>query len=182
MQKGNLIILSFVFVFILVITGYVCSNSTGSKTKTESSGKISITDEALYKWVSGETDFVYYKNNNAILPTTEDTERAHDNFQRTKFNKIAASVLNSEGKLPKGGVFPDSSIIIKEIYSDKNSQPEILAVMVKLKGAENSNKDWLWAEYSPAGEVEYSVNKNGKVCVKCHNTGNDYVRIFDLIK
>ena len=182
MQKGKIIIISLLLLFILVVTGYIYINSTEPQNEKRSFRKNHYTDETLYKWVNSEKDFVYYKNSDAILPTTEDTERAHDNFQRTRFNKIAASVLNSEGKLPKGGVFPDSSVIVKEIYSDKNSQPEILAVMVKLKGAENSNKDWLWAEYSPKGEVEYSVNKNGKVCVKCHNTGDDYVRIFDLIK
>ena len=54
--------------------------------------------------------------------------------------------------------------------------------MVKLKGAPNSNKDWLWAEYSPAGDVEYSVSKNGKACVSCHKSTYDNVRIFELRK
>jgi hypothetical protein len=101
---------------------------------------------------------------------------------RTKFNKVAAGVLDAEGKLPKGKEFPDSSIIIKEIYSDKTKPYELLAVMVKLKGAENSSEGWLWAEYSPAGETEYSVTKNGKVCVKCHKPGDDYVRILKILQ
>jgi hypothetical protein len=172
MKNKKILIISVFFVIILFVTGYIYFNSTG---------KI-IQDDALYKWVSSEKNFVYYKNDSTILPTSEDTERAHDNFQRTRLNKIAATMLNAEGKLPKGAVFPDSSIIVKEIYSDKNSKPEILAVMVKLKGAENSNKDWLWAEYSPSGDVEYSVSRNGKVCVGCHKPGDDYVRIFDIIK
>jgi len=172
MENKKAIIMILGFIVIISITGYIYLNSAG---------KI-IQDDILYKWVNSEKNFVYYKNDSTILPTSEDTERAHDNFQRTRLNKIAASVLNAEGKLPKGTVFPDSSIIVKEIYSDKNSKPEILAVMVKLKGAENSNKDWLWAEYSPAGDVEYSVSRNGKVCVGCHKPGDDYVRIFDIIK
>lgn len=185
MKNKKIFTISCLSLIILAVTGYIYLNS-GSKPTVNSNSNSStgktINDEALYKWVSGEKDFVYYKNSDAVLPTTEDTERAHDNFQRTRFNKIAASVLNPEGKLPKGGVFPDSSIIVKEIYSDKNAKPEILAVMVKLRGAENSNKDWLWGEYSPSGDVEYSVTKNGKVCVSCHKPGDDYVRIFDIVK
>lgn len=171
MNKKILLIL-FCVIAVVSVTGYIYLNSTGK----------TIQDDALYKWISSEKDYTFYKNNDAILPTSEETDRAHDNFMRVKLNKIAASVLNSEGKLPKGSVFPDSSIIVKEIYSEKNSKPEILAVMVKLKGAENSAKDWLWAEYSPSGEVEYSVMKNGKVCTGCHKPGDDYVRILDILK
>jgi hypothetical protein len=172
MKNKKLFLLISFFVIILCVTGYIYLNSPGK----------TIQDDALFKWVNSEKDYTYYKNNDAVLPTSEETDRAHDNFMRTRLNKIASSVLNDEGKLPKGAVFPDSSIIVKEIYSDKNSPPEIIAVMVKLKGAENSNKDWLWAEYSPSGDVEYSVSKNGKVCVSCHKPGDDYVRILDIVK
>jgi len=140
-------------------------------------------DKMLFNWINSETGYKYYKNDSAIIPTSEETERAHDNFMRTRLNKKALSVLDSGGKLPDGKSFPDSSIIVKEIYSDKNNlSPDILAVMVKLRGDKNSGKDWLWAEYSPSGETEYSVTKKGKVCIKCHQRGDDYVRILDIIK
>jgi hypothetical protein len=136
-------------------------------------------DTALFNWISSETGFTYYKNDSTILPASEETERAHDDFMRVRLNRKAISVLDFNNKLPAGVKFPDSSIIVKEIYSNKNNtSPDLLALMVKLKGADNSGKDWLWAEYRPGGEVEYSVTKKGKVCVKCHATGDDYVRIF----
>lgn len=172
-RNKKILYFSFYLAVLLIITGYVYLNFP----------KHTAEDDALYKWVSSEKEYVYHKNNSEILPTSEETERAHDNFMRIRFNKIALSVLNEEGKLPKGMSFPDSSIIIKEIYSDKSlPAPDILAVMVKLKGSENSNKDWLWGEYTPAGDVEYSVKKNGKVCVSCHKPGTDYVRVFDILK
>ncbi len=170
-KKKTILLLTFVFI-VLCITGYIFLVPP----------KHTADDDNLFKWVSDDKEFIYYKNNPAIIPTSDETERAHDNFMRVRFNKIAASVLDSAGKLQKGSSFPDSSIIIKEIYSEKNGPVDILAVMVKLKGAPNSAKDWLWAEYSPAGGVEYSVNKNGKVCVSCHRSGDDYVRLFDIVK
>lgn len=172
-MKNRKLIQNIVFVFIaFAITGYIFLLSP----------KKTAEDENLYKWISSEKDYVYYQNSPEILPTTEETERAHDNFMRVRFNYKAASVLNSDGHLPKGVSFPDSSVIVKEIYSEKTGAAEILAVMVKLKGAPNSNKDWLWAEYSPTGEVEYSVSKNGKACVSCHKSTYDNVRIFELRK
>lgn len=183
MNNKKIYLIVICTLIIICIPGYIYLSKKNTVSNEQgTNGSITIDDIALYKWVNGEKDFVYYKNNNSVIPTSEETDRAHDNFMRTRLNKIAASVLSSDGKLPEGVVFPDSSIIVKEIYSDKNSAPEIFAVMVKLKGAENSNKGWLWAEYSPSGDVEYSVSRNGKVCVSCHKPGDDYVRILDIVK
>jgi hypothetical protein len=172
-MKKKKTVFIFIFAFIaIVVTGYIFLYPPGKTAE----------DEKLYKWITSDTGYYYYQNNPEILPTSVETERAHDNFMRIRFNKKAANVLNQDGHLPKGVMFPDSSIIIKEIYSEKTGAVEVLAVMVKLKGAPNSNKDWLWAEYSPSGDVEYSVSKNGKACVSCHKSTYDNVRIFELRK
>lgn len=172
-MKNRKLIQNIAFIIIaFFITGYIFLFSA----------KKTADDENLFKWITSEKEYYYYKHSPDILPTSEETERAHDNFMRVKFNHKAASVLNSDGHLPKGIMFPDSSIIVKEIYSEKNGPVELLAVMVKLKGAPNSAKDWLWAEYSPNGDVEYSVSKNGKVCVSCHKSNYDNIRIFEIYK
>jgi len=111
-KKTYFVIAGFI-ILLLCITGYIYINSTNQPTDQNSeqtTGPL-IDDDAIYKWVSSEKDYVYYKNNDVILPTSEETERAHNNFMRVRFNKIAASVLNAEGKLPDGSSFPDSSII-----------------------------------------------------------------------
>jgi hypothetical protein len=172
-MKKKKTVFIFIFAFIaVVVTGYIFLYPPGKTAE----------DEKLYKWITSDTGYYYYQNNPEILPTSVETERAHDNFMRIRFNKKAANVLNQDGHLPKGVMFPDSSIIIKEIYSEKTGAVEVLAVMVKLKGAPNSNKDWLWAEYSPSGDAEYSVSKNGKACVSCHKSTYDNVRIFEIRK
>ncbi len=171
-MKKNIKILVFAAFLALTAAGYIFLVNSDEPE-----------DKALYQWITSETDYTYYKNDSAIIPTSEETERAHDNFMRVRLNKKVLSVLDSNGKLPEGKSFPDSSILIKEIYSDKNnSTPDILAVMVKLKDDKYSGKDWLWAEYTPKGETEYSVTSKGKVCIKCHQPGDDYVRILDIIK
>lgn len=59
-------------------------------------------DKALFEWISSQTDYSYYKNSPEIRRTSKETELAHDNYMRTKFNRKALSVLDSAGKLPKG--------------------------------------------------------------------------------
>ncbi|HRJ85101.1 MAG TPA: cytochrome P460 family protein [Ignavibacteria bacterium] len=172
MNKRKLIQNIAFVVIVFAITGYIFIFAP----------KQTADDESLYKWITSEKEYYYYKHSPEILPSSKETEGAHDNFMRVRFNYKAAAVLNSDGHLPKGIMFPDSSIIVKEIYSEKTGQVELLAAMVKLKGAPNSNKDWLWAEYSPTGDVEYSVSKNGKACVSCHKSTYDNVRIFEIYK
>ena len=172
MKKNKTIFILSASFITIAVTGYIFLFSPSHTSD----------DDSLYKWINSETEYYYYKHSPEILPTSEETERAHDNFMRVRFNRKAASVLNSDGHLPKGVMFPDSSIIVKEIYSEKTGKVDLLAVMVKLKGEPNSNKDWLWAEYSPGGETEYSVSKNGKVCVSCHKSNYDNVRIFEIYK
>lgn len=163
------IIFLFIGMIAVFTTGYIFLNFDESPE-----------DKALFLWINNESGYSWYKNDSAIVPASEDTERAHDNFMRIKLNKKAASVLDSTGRLPKGKSFPDSSIIIKEIFSEKNKPAELFAVMVKLNDDNNAGKGWLWAEYTPAGETEYSVNKKGGICIKCHTPGDDYVRIFNI--
>lgn len=172
MKKNKMIFILAFTLFAAAVTGYIFILSPPKNTG----------DEELFKWITSETEFYYYRHSPEILPTSEETERAHDNFMRIRFNRKAADVLNGDGHLPKGVSFPDSSIIVKEIYSEKNGPVNLLAVMVKLKGAPNSAKDWLWAEFTPAGEVEYSLSKNGKVCVSCHKSNYDNVRVFEIYK
>ncbi len=125
-MKNRKLIQNIAFIIVaFFITGYIFLFSA----------KKTADDENLFKWITSEKEYYYYKHSPDILPTSEETERAHDNFMRVKFNHKAASVLNSDGHLPKGIMFPDSSIIVKEIYSEKNGPVELLAVMVKLKGA-----------------------------------------------
>ncbi|HEY3249496.1 MAG TPA: cytochrome P460 family protein [Ignavibacteria bacterium] len=171
-MKNRKLIFSVIAILAITATGYIYFNSIEDPD-----------DKALFQWISSQADYSYYRNDSTILATSKETERAHDDFMRVRLNSKALSVLDSAGKLPKDASFPDSSIIIKEIYSDKNqASPDLFAIIVKMKGDKNSGKDWLWAEYTPSGETEYSVTKNGRVCVKCHRSGDDYVRILKILK
>ena len=138
-----------------------------------------IDDSALYEMTQNKA-FTYYQNDPARLPT--DPASPHNNYIRVSFDAWAQSALGPDGKLPQGGSFPDSSIVLKEIFNDSTSSVSLYAVMMKMPDHNNAGNGWLWAEYKPGGSVVVSLTNNGNDCVSCHNSGNhrDLVRTFEF--
>ena len=130
------------------------------------------TDEQLYQW-SKDSALHYYKNDTNTLGPAGNSP--HGSF-KVRFNAIALAALDSSGKLPAGGIFPEGSIVVKQTTSG------ILAVMMKRSASPHAALNWLWAEYSTSGSTVISLNKRGTACTSCHSeTGHrDYVRLFDL--
>jgi hypothetical protein len=135
-----------------------------------------IDDDALFALVQNN-NFVYYKGANTLLSGAGDSP--HGSF-KLRFNAKAASVLDASGKLPAGVTFPDSSIVLKEVYSGNTLQ--LLVPMMKFPSHNQSASGWLWAEYGPSGKVVYALKKEGSGCTGCHggSTNRDFIRSFDL--
>jgi Cytochrome P460 len=141
-------------------------------------------DAALLALVTGTQPFSAY----ALFPDLNagsdgilTASSAHQPLIRVRLNAVAASVLQ-DGRLPEDAVFPDGSILFKEVLSS-NRQPDIYAIMYKDRNNRNAGNGWLWAEYRPTGAVGYSITNNGSACTSCHSLGrgrgNDFVRIFE---
>lgn len=145
------IILGLAF-FITLLSGvlYSCRKDVGINPL------IAYSDKALFDSCRNDAAFTYYKNSPATVYSG--SNGPHGAF-KLKFNKIAVTALTDNGKLPTGKVFPDGSMIVKEVQS--NGQ---FALMYKRTGS------WLWAEINADGSVAYSVNKEaGAGCISCHN-------------
>lgn len=136
-------------------------------------------DKELLDRSKATTGFTYYKNDNTIMHSSP--QSAHNAFFRVRFNAIAQAALTDNGKLPVDSVFPEGSLIVKELYDTQNGALKILAVSEKATGNSASGANWLWAEYTGDGKVSYSVQKNGSGCTGCHSTdARDYSRLFNL--
>ncbi len=120
----------------------------------------------------------YYVGTQVI---TEGLGGAHG-FIKVRYNNIAASALDSTGKLPVGGTFPNGSVVVKEIYSSLSGGLNLYAIMKKETSNENAGSGWLWGEYKPGGEVVFSAAKKGNGCISCHSLpdNRDLNRVFDL--
>lgn len=136
-------------------------------------------DKVLFEKAKNTTGFTYYKNDNSILPSSNPS--AHNPYFRVRFNDIAQSALGPDGKLPVDSVFPEGSIIVKELYNTQNGPLMLYAIMEKNSGNEQAGVNWLWAEYKADGKLGHSVNEKGDGCISCHSVNQrDYSRIFDL--
>ncbi len=163
----------FAFLLMLVFATITCKRSPTVDAAT------GVTDKALFDLVTNSNLFYYKGNANYIA---SDPSSPHDKFMRVKFNAKAFSALGTDRKLPQGGTFPDSSLIVKEISSTQSGSLNLYAVMYKIPKASNAGSGWVWAEYKPSGTVQAGAGLNGSKCVNCHSGSKqrDLVKTFDL--
>jgi hypothetical protein len=117
---------------------------------------VPLTDAALYAEATASTGFSWYQREDAT-PKQSGRGTGHSPFRRVRYNAIAAAALTDSGRLPKGQVFPEGSLIVKELYSDAtiNSPWELIAVMKKSSQDFNAVQGWVWGEYLPQISSDY---------------------------
>ena len=153
-----------IIAFIIILIACVFYSCTKDVAKNP---LLAYSDKALLDSSKSTTAFIYYKNDASTLyPGTTGT---HSSF-KLKFNKIAATVLTDNGRIPVGQQFPNGSFIVKEMQTGLN------AFMYKKEDS------WLWAEVYSNGDIFYSVNKDSQPCISCHSqSGNrDLVVTFNF--
>lgn len=141
--------------------------------------KTTEADKQLFEKAT-DSGYTYYKGDATVMPSSSPS--AHNPFFRVKFNQTALAALTDSGRLPAGAVFPEGSIVVKELYNSVSGDLQLLAVMEKASGNSAAGNNWLWAEFEPGGKAVFSTSKKGNGCISCHNgAGNrDYVRLFEL--
>ncbi|MCE3281023.1 MAG: hypothetical protein K0S44_3214 [Bacteroidetes bacterium] len=141
-----------------------------SCTKDKGQVPFQVNDRSVFDLVLQTAGSGYYQSG-AVLPGAGNSP--HGSF-KLRMNNVAQRILNSAGELPAGGaVFPDSSLIVKEIQSPGEIQ---YAVMYK------NGRSWAWAEFRGDGKAIYTITANGASCISCHSVtpNRDLVRTFDL--
>ncbi len=122
-------------------------------------------------------NLLYYQGNNVVLNGAGNSP--HGNF-KLLFNQTAWDALDSTGRLPVGGTFPNGSLIVKEVI--KGGDTDLYAVMLKNTESANAGSGWLWSEFEPNGDLVISISDKGDACISCHrgNTNRDLTNSFDL--
>lgn len=148
--------------------------------KEEESNEVTLSDTTLYKEAIENSGFTYFQS--GFLKSTKTSGHGANNYVKTRYNNLVKNLLNEDGKPSEGTVFPDGSIIVKEIYSDTTKAPDVLAVMKKDSKNSGNDSKWHWAEYEPDGKVYYALKNNGSGCISCHSVNSDdYVVTFRAI-
>ncbi len=162
----------------ILVAAIACAHSRDSATEPASDNpSLSVTDESLRQAIGARSSWTFYRNNSNRLSRSAGSGHVEPQL-RTQYNPRAATMLDANGRVRAGSSFPDSSIIVKELYA--GGAITTLAVMMKLRGSPQASQgDWVWGYYDGAGGVRISVTTRGSGCAGCHASGIDYTRMND---
>lgn len=124
-------------------------------------------DLQLYEMAQETNGFVWYKNSDELL---DKSSGSGHNFPllRTRFNSIAASQLDSDGKVAANASFPEGAFVVKELCNNDGS---IGLYAILYKDSDNEYADdrgWVWGYIYPNGDVATSAMDKGAICTNCH--------------
>jgi cytochrome P460 len=157
-----------------------------SGTPTAPTPPPTISDDATVWRLMTQTEpfasYTVFPNTEEFTTGTLNGSEAHRTIVRVTLNARAAGALQN-GKLPSGARFPDGSIIFKELRPSTGASATGYAVMYKHSSNALAGNGWLWAQFSPSGDVGYSISNRGGMCTGCHQLEqgpqNDSVRTFE---
>lgn len=117
------------------------------------------------------TGFTWYKNSDAWLQQSSGSAHDYDNL-RTRYNAVAASQLDADGKVMANASFPEESLVVKEL-SDGNSA-ERYAILYKKSDNEHADSNgWVWGYVDADGSVVTTAEDRGIGCNGCHSQSDN---------
>ena len=160
----------FAFFGLLMILVYSC------KKETKTNNPAINTDKLLYDLSKSTSGFVWYKNSDVLLNKSSGTGHVQS-FLRTRYNAIASSKLDGSGKIIAGTVFPEGSLIVKELYGNATTL-SLYAILYKKSDSPDADaRGWVWGYINADGGVVDAASNKGRTCINCHSqNGNiDYM-------
>jgi hypothetical protein len=149
------------FLFIPLFTLILLTGCSKDRT-------ISGFDAELFSKAQRKDGFVYYNFSTEYLETPEDAEHK-SKYLRTKYNYLAATILDSNGLVIPGSIFPEGSLIVNEMSSIKG-EPEKLAIMFKdAKNVYADKNGWVWSYLNADNTVIEPASRMGVSCIACHS-------------
>lgn len=105
--------------------------------------KVEAIDSELYEMAKKTSGFTWYKNSSALLDKSSGSGHPQE-FKRTRYNSIAATQLESNGKIMANANFPEGSLIVKELFENSNTLDRYA---ILYKDSDNDAADengWVW--------------------------------------
>lgn len=124
-------------------------------------------DKQLYDMSKSTDGFTWFKNTGELLDKSSGSGHSFQ-FLRTRFNPTAATKLDSTGRIMADAIFPEGSLIVKELYGDANSLDRYA---ILYKDSDNSSADangWVWGYINSDESVAVSATDKGNQCIGCH--------------
>lgn len=152
------IVFSFAFISLL---------GSCKKDKTASDS-----DKELFDLATGASSFVWFKNSPNLLAKSSGSGHPQA-FLRTRFNQIAATQLDTNGKILANAQFPEGSLIVKELYSTVSNLDRYAILYKKSSSPVADANGWVWGYINANGTVAVSADQKGTSCINCHTQANN---------
>ena len=124
-------------------------------------------DGELYERARTAEANVWYAFNDTLLGRSSGSGHSAP-YLRTRYNATAATVLDSTGRVVTDTIFPQGSLIVKDLMNDATTL-ERYAIMLKRSSDPAADADgWVWGYIFPDGEVIVSAADQGAACRNCH--------------
>ena len=133
---------------------------------THESDGIAVDAELLERARTNEAA-VWYKFNDTLLPRSSGSGHSQA-LLRTRFNAKAATVLDSLGKVLPDTLFPEGSLIVKELWDDANSLNRYAMLLKRSSDPAADPDGWVWGYILSNGTVATSAADQGVACRTCH--------------
>jgi hypothetical protein len=158
--------LKTIFILFLCLFGIWTINSC--KKEEQAKG----TDKELYEMAKMTNGFTWFKNSSSLLDKSSGSGHPQP-LLRTRYNSVAASKLDSNGKIMAGATFPEGSLIVKELY-DNSTTLGRYAILYKKSSSEDADvKGWVWGYINADGGVASAASKKGSSCTSCHSQADN---------
>lgn len=130
------------------------------------------TDMLLYDMAVEDTGYVWYKFSDAALDISSESAHGLPKL-RTRYNAIAATMLDSEGRIQPGIQFPEGSLVVKELLEDDLSLVRYAILYKNATSADADDQGWVWGYLNASGTVRTSSSEKGSGCSGCHSQGGN---------
>jgi hypothetical protein len=117
-------------------------------------------------------DLYGIKNSSEFL--TKSSGSGHpQSLLRTRYNSIAATQLDSLGKVKINASFPEGSLIVKELHDKANSIERYAILFKNSKSSDADVKGWVWGYINSKGGVVEAASQKGISCIGCHSQSDN---------
>lgn len=134
-------------------------------------------DGEIFELSEETTGFVWYKNSDDFL--NKSAGSGHDfPFLKTRFNSAAATQLNGNGMVVEGAVFPEGSVIVKELFDDKEKFKRYASLWKNSVSPFADSDGWVWGYIDAKGKVVETAENKGQSCIGCHSQAGNIDKIL----
>ncbi|MDP4630704.1 MAG: cytochrome P460 family protein [Flavobacteriales bacterium] len=135
-------------------------------------GQANGTDKELYEMAQSTSGFTWFKNSSSLLDKSSGSGHSFP-FLRTRYNSIAASKLDSDGNIMADAIFPEGSLIVKELYQNSTTLGRYAILYKKSESADADTNGWVWGYINADGSVASAASNKGSSCSGCHSQSDN---------